>query len=63
MNEEIIEYVLVDDGNLPSGKPFSEAVMELINQGFQPYGSPYSRKGYGSGQGYSCQALVKYKKE
>ncbi len=51
---EIAEYITARDSNI---KDLDIAVNELIQRGFQPFGSPYVTEG---DEFLACQAMVKY---
>jgi len=52
--KEITEYLTARDSNI---KDLDIAVNKLIQQGFQPFGSPYVTEG---NEFLACQAMVKY---
>jgi hypothetical protein len=54
--KRIVEYATARDSNL---KGLDKIVNELIEQGFQPFGSPYLTDG---DEFLACQAMVKYEK-
>ena len=52
--KDIAEYVTARDSNI---KDLDAAVNALIQQGFQPFGSPYVTQG---DEFLACQAMVRY---
>lgn len=52
--KQIIEYTTIRESNFES---LDMKVNELIEQGFQPFGSPYVTD---NGDFLACQAMVKY---
>jgi hypothetical protein len=55
--KRIVEYSTARDSSI---KDLDRIVNELIDQGFQPYGSPYVTEG---DEFLACQAMVKYEGE
>lgn len=51
---EIVEYITAAES---SRTDLDSKVNELIQQGFQPFGSPYVKE-----NSFPCQAMVKYAK-
>jgi len=55
--KRITEYSTAQDSNI---KDLDRIVNEMIEQGFQPFASPYVIVG---GEFPACQTMVKYKEE
>ena len=55
--KRIAEYTTARDSNI---KDLDRIVNEMIEQGFQPFGSPYVTEG---GEFLACQAMVRYEEE
>lgn len=57
--KKIIEYIIIEDHD---SLCLGERINEYIEEGWQPYGSPFSANESSSGSiTYSiCQAMVKY---
>lgn len=52
--KKIILYQIVDEGKLIIKEDFTLIIQNMISQGWQPYGPPFSR------QSYLCQCMVQY---
>lgn len=57
MNREIEEYIVVYFDQISHG-----VVNNRISEGWQPYGSPFNAPSPGYTNGWTGQAMVKYKK-
>ena len=55
--KRITEYSTARDSNI---KDLDRIVNEMIEQGFQPFGSPYVTEG---DEFLACQAMVRYEEE
>jgi hypothetical protein len=57
MNPKIISYKTIRSNSHSS---LDSAINELIAEGWQPYGSPYTSASQGGGTNYVYQALIRY---
>lgn len=55
---KIIKYKIVEEAKLPGDTDFHFIIQNMIEKGWQPYGSPYVVVVLN--QSYKCQAMVQY---